>query len=305
MQRRRRRARSSTRVSEEGCETVADVKKCTRAGSTCGSCVSVVKNIIEEHFESVGKVVDEGLCEHFRLSRQELFDVVAVHGYKRFDDIVESHGTGRGCDICKPAIARILASQFNGHVLDREHRQLAGHQRRLPRQHPAQRHLLGRPAHPRRRDHAGQADRDRRGRARLQPLHQDHRRPADRPVRRPDGGAARDLAPARGRRLRVRPRLRQVAAHREVVRRLDLVPLRRAGLRRARDRARAALPRAAQPAQAEGRCQRVRPRVCRGEGQGLRRHRHREGLEPLRRRKRRRRTGPCPACSPATSTPRR
>ncbi|MEO5661846.1 MAG: nitrite reductase large subunit NirB [Nocardioides sp.] len=111
-------------VSEEGCETVADVKKCTRAGSTCGSCVSVVKNIIEEHFESVGKVVDRGLCEHFRLSRQELFDVVAVHGYKRFDDIVESHGTGRGCDICKPAIASILASQFNGHVLDRENRQL-------------------------------------------------------------------------------------------------------------------------------------------------------------------------------------
>lgn len=111
-------------VSEEGCETVADVKKCTRAGSTCGSCVSVVKNIIEEHFESVGKVVDKGLCEHFRLSRQELFDVVAVHGYKRFDDIVESHGTGRGCDICKPAIASILASQFNGHVLDRENRQL-------------------------------------------------------------------------------------------------------------------------------------------------------------------------------------
>ena len=111
-------------VSEDGCETVADVKKCTRAGSTCGSCVSVVKNIIEEHFESVGKVVDKGLCEHFRLSRQELFDVVAVHGYKRFDDIVESHGTGRGCDICKPAIASILASQFNGHVLDRENRQL-------------------------------------------------------------------------------------------------------------------------------------------------------------------------------------
>jgi nitrite reductase (NADH) large subunit len=111
-------------VSEDGCETVADVKKCTRAGSTCGSCVNVVKNIIEEHFESVGKVVDRGLCEHFRLSRQELFDVVAVHGYKRFDDIVEAHGTGRGCDICKPAIASILASQFNGHVLDRENRQL-------------------------------------------------------------------------------------------------------------------------------------------------------------------------------------
>ncbi|GAA5113386.1 nitrite reductase large subunit NirB [Alloalcanivorax gelatiniphagus] len=105
-------------VTEQGCESVADVKQCTRAGSTCGSCVSTVKNIIEDHFASVGKVVDKGLCEHFRLTRQELFDVVAVHRYRRFDDIVEAHGTGRGCDVCKPAIASILASQTSTHILE-------------------------------------------------------------------------------------------------------------------------------------------------------------------------------------------
>lgn len=105
-------------VTEQGCETVADVKQCTRAGSTCGSCVATVKNVIEDHFASVGKVVDKGLCEHFRLTRQELFDVVAVHGYRRFDDIVAAHGTGRGCDVCKPAIASILASQTSSHILE-------------------------------------------------------------------------------------------------------------------------------------------------------------------------------------------
>jgi nitrite reductase (NADH) large subunit len=105
-------------VAEQGCESVADVKQCTRAGTTCGSCVPTVKNLVEEHFASVGRVVDKGLCEHFRLTRQELFDVVAVHGYRRFDDIVEAHGTGRGCDICKPAIASILASQTSTHILE-------------------------------------------------------------------------------------------------------------------------------------------------------------------------------------------
>ncbi len=105
-------------VSEQGCEDVAAVKQCTRAGTTCGSCVPTVKNIIEDHFASLGKVVDKGLCEHFRLTRQELFDVVAVHGYRRFDDIVEAHGTGRGCDICKPAVASILASQTSTHILE-------------------------------------------------------------------------------------------------------------------------------------------------------------------------------------------
>ncbi|MCD6639808.1 MAG: nitrite reductase large subunit NirB, partial [Nocardioides sp.] len=105
---------------DHGCEDVACVKKCTRAGSTCGSCVLLVRNLIEEHHAATGRTVDKGLCEHFRLSRQELFDVVAVHGYRRFDDIVEAHGTGRGCDVCKPAVASILASQTSTHVLDRD-----------------------------------------------------------------------------------------------------------------------------------------------------------------------------------------
>ena len=90
----------------------------TRAGSTCGSCKSLVKKIVEDYFESVGKVVDRSLCEHFPLTRQELFDVVAVHGYRSFDQVVEAHGTGRGCDVCKPAIASILASLVGGHVLE-------------------------------------------------------------------------------------------------------------------------------------------------------------------------------------------
>jgi len=96
----------------------------TRAGSTCGSCKVQTKKIIEAYFESQGRVVDRSICEHFPLTRQELFDVVAVHGHRSFDQVVEAHGTGRGCDICKPAIASILASQLNGHVLEPGNRTL-------------------------------------------------------------------------------------------------------------------------------------------------------------------------------------
>ena len=151
--------------------------------------------------------------------RQELFDLVAVHGYRRFDDIVEAHGRGRGCDVCKPAIASHPGQPVQRARPRRRHLGAPGHQRQVPRQHPAQRHLLRGAAGARRRDHPREADRDRRGGPRLRALHEDHRRPADRPVRRPDGGAAGDLAAARRRRLRVRPRLRQVAADREVLRR--------------------------------------------------------------------------------------
>ncbi|GAA1514894.1 nitrite reductase large subunit NirB [Nocardioides humi] len=100
------------------CDDAACVTRCTKAGATCGSCKTVVKKIVEDHFAATGKVVDRSLCEHFAMTRQELFEVVAVHGYNRFDDIVEAHGRGRGCDICKPAVASILASLLNHHVLD-------------------------------------------------------------------------------------------------------------------------------------------------------------------------------------------
>ena len=111
------------------------------------------------------------------------------------------------------------------------------------------------------------------------------------------------LGAARRRRLRVGPRLRQGGAHGEVVRRLDVVPLRRAGLGAARHRPRAPLPGPAGAAQDQAGRVGLRPRVRRGAEQGRRRHRHRAGLEPLRRRQRRHAPGPRRSCSPRTSTP--
>ncbi|QYJ03147.1 nitrite reductase large subunit NirB [Nocardioides panacisoli] len=101
------------------CTDAGCVTACTRAGATCGSCKPTVKKLVEDHFAALGRTVDRSLCEHFPLSRQELFEVVLVHGHRSFDAVIEAHGTGRGCDVCKPTVASILASQLNHHVLDR------------------------------------------------------------------------------------------------------------------------------------------------------------------------------------------
>ncbi len=179
----------------------------------------------------------------------------------------------------------------------RRTRRTPGHQRPPPGQHAAQRHLLRRTPGTRRRDHPGPAHRARRGGPRLRPVHQDHRRSAHRPARRPARRAPRHLAPAHRSGLRVRARLRQGRPHGQVLRRLDLVPLRSPGLGRPRRRTGTALPRTARTPQAQGRRLRLRPRVRGGPQQGLRHHRHRAGLEPLRRRQRRLHT-------PARRTPR-
>ncbi|GAA3820731.1 nitrite reductase large subunit NirB [Nocardioides panacisoli] len=111
-------------VTKAEIEAAAADGTTTRAGSTCGSCKTVVKRIVEDYFARQGVVVDRSLCEHFAMTRAELFDVVFIHGYTRFDDIIEAHGTGRGCDICKPTVASILASLLNHHVLESTNRTL-------------------------------------------------------------------------------------------------------------------------------------------------------------------------------------
>ncbi|WP_036227654.1 nitrite reductase large subunit NirB [Marmoricola sp. URHB0036] len=107
-------------VSEEGCTDLAGVKACTKAGTSCGSCLPLVKKLVGSELEKSGVAVSNALCEHFELSRAQLFDVVRVQDLGTFSEILERHGTGRGCDICRPVVASILASLGTGHVLDRD-----------------------------------------------------------------------------------------------------------------------------------------------------------------------------------------
>jgi nitrite reductase (NADH) large subunit len=104
----------------EGGADVPALKACTKAGTGCGSCVPMLKQLLG----AAGVVQSTALCEHFAQSRAELFEIARSTGITTFSELVARYGTGRGCDICKPAVASILASQFNGHVLDRENRQL-------------------------------------------------------------------------------------------------------------------------------------------------------------------------------------
>ncbi|MFI5929861.1 nitrite reductase large subunit NirB [Micromonospora sp. NPDC051543] len=99
-----------------GCSDVPSLKACTRAGTSCGSCVPMLKQLLD----AAGVAQSTALCEHFDVSRRELFEIVRVRGIRTFSRLVAEHGRGRGCDICKPVVASILASLGNGHVLDGE-----------------------------------------------------------------------------------------------------------------------------------------------------------------------------------------
>jgi nitrite reductase (NADH) large subunit len=103
-------------ITEQACSDVGALKACTKAGTGCGSCVPLLKSLLAES----GVAMSKALCEHFGQSRQELFEIIRVRGIRSFSELIREYGTGRGCDICKPAVASILASQGGGHILDGE-----------------------------------------------------------------------------------------------------------------------------------------------------------------------------------------
>jgi nitrite reductase (NADH) large subunit len=106
---------------DAGFYSLGDIKSETKASTGCGGCAALLKNIVDDQLETRGLEVDKSICEHFAYTRQELFHLIKVGNIRTFDELLEKHGKGRGCDICKPAAGSILASLWNDYVLDEKH----------------------------------------------------------------------------------------------------------------------------------------------------------------------------------------
>ncbi|RWT05998.1 nitrite reductase large subunit NirB, partial [Aeromonas caviae] len=107
-----------------GNHELSAVKSCTKAGTGCGGCSNLLKQVVDQTLADLGVEADKGLCEHFAYGRQELYHLARVGELKSFEALRDKHGQGLGCDICKPTVASILASLWNEHVLEKPHRAL-------------------------------------------------------------------------------------------------------------------------------------------------------------------------------------
>ncbi|MEU1088440.1 nitrite reductase large subunit NirB [Streptomyces sp. NPDC005892] len=103
--------------------TLTEVKKCTKAGTGCGSCVKVIGQLLPQS-------LDDGLCGCFAHTRSELYEIVRTLGITTFAELLDSHGReeargGDGCEVCKPTVGSVIASLAptvgaSGYVLDGE-----------------------------------------------------------------------------------------------------------------------------------------------------------------------------------------
>lgn len=105
---------------QAGCHTVEAIKSTTKAGTGCGGCIPMVTQVLNAELKKQGIEVKKQLCEHFEYTRQELYHLIKVGKIKTFKELLEKHGHGYGCEICKPTAASLLASCWNEYVLKPE-----------------------------------------------------------------------------------------------------------------------------------------------------------------------------------------
>lgn len=109
-------------VKNGTCKTIGQVKSCTKAGTGCGGCMPLVQSIFNKTMLGMGQEVSNHLCSHIPFSRADLYNIIAVKQLKMFVDVMREVGRNPeslGCELCKPAIASILSSLFNPHLLDK------------------------------------------------------------------------------------------------------------------------------------------------------------------------------------------
>ena len=109
-------------VKDGTCKSIGEVKSCTKAGTGCGGCMPLVQSIFNAEMKAMGSEVLNHLCPHFAYSRADLFNIIYVKKLKNFSDVMKECGKDAeslGCEACKPALASILASLYNQHILDK------------------------------------------------------------------------------------------------------------------------------------------------------------------------------------------
>lgn len=107
-------------VTEQEVTDIGQIRACTKAGTGCGGCTPLVKDLLNHTLEGLGKSVKKTLCEHFDYTRQELFGIIKVKNITTFDGLLEECGKGDGCEVCKPAIASLLASAWNDLIIKQD-----------------------------------------------------------------------------------------------------------------------------------------------------------------------------------------
>ncbi len=104
-----------TAIKEKDLKSLSDVKSCTKAGASCGSCLGLVEQILVNTLGDEYDAVEEGICPCCDVGHKEIKECIDNN---EFNDVYEvfkklDWKTKDGCAKCRPAVNYYLLVKYN------------------------------------------------------------------------------------------------------------------------------------------------------------------------------------------------
>jgi len=110
-------------IHEKGVNTMSQLKECTRASTSCGSCTSLCQDLLRAVAPEFEEEVKKVICACLPFAEDKLRDILRSQRLKSVQEVLEIYGNGVGCEVCKPALSYMLDMLWCGdHDEDRSAR---------------------------------------------------------------------------------------------------------------------------------------------------------------------------------------
>ena len=102
-------------IKEKDLKSLSDVKSCTKAGASCGSCLGLVEQILVNTLGDEYKNIEEGICACTTLGHKEIKSTIDNGEFTTVYDVFKALDwkTQDGCVKCRPAINYYLLVKYN------------------------------------------------------------------------------------------------------------------------------------------------------------------------------------------------
>ena len=110
-------------IHEHGIRTLSQLKNCTKASASCGSCTSLCQQLLRAVAPEFQEETRTTLCSCVPFSYEQLRDIVRGQQLKSVQEVLNVYGNRKGCEVCKPALSYMLDMLWCGeHEEDRSAR---------------------------------------------------------------------------------------------------------------------------------------------------------------------------------------
>ncbi len=102
-------------IKDKDLKSLSDVKSCTKAGASCGSCSGLVEQILVNTLGDEYNAVEEGICSCTTLGHGEIKKAIDEGEFETVYDVFKKLAwkTEDGCAKCRPAVNYYLLVKYN------------------------------------------------------------------------------------------------------------------------------------------------------------------------------------------------